>query len=147
MSALDLLLKMQASRIHLALVVDEYGGTDGRVSIEDLVEMIVGDIEDEHDVEEAPQIVARPDGSFDADARVDLEDFKTQTGMVLAGADGEDVDTLGGLVFAELGRVPVRGEIVALASGVEAEVLEADPRRVKRLRLRLNASLRGDTAA
>lgn len=137
MPALDLLLKMQASHIHLALVVDEYGGTDGLVSIEDLVEEIVGDIDDEHDVDEEPLILPRGDGSFVADARIDLEDFKTRTGIDLTQArSDEDVDTLGGLVFAELGRVPVRGEIVAIPAGFEFEVLDADPRRVKRLAVR-----------
>ena len=136
MPALDLLMKMQATRIHLALVVDEYGGTDGLVSIEDLVEVIVGDIADEHDVEEEPEIVQRPDGKYDADARVDLDDFKERTGIDLtATVTEEDVDTLGGVVAAALGRVPVRGEIVA-HGGVEFEVLEADPRRAKRLRIR-----------
>ena len=136
MPALDLLLKMQATRIHLALVVDEYGGTDGLVSIEDLVEEIVGDIDDEHDVEEEPEIVPLPDGNFTADARVELEDFKERTGIDLTGTDTEeDVDTLGGVVAAALGRVPVRGEVVS-HGGVEFEVLEADPRRVKRLRIR-----------
>jgi CBS domain containing-hemolysin-like protein len=137
MPALDLLLKMQATHIHLALVVDEYGGTDGLVSIEDLVEEIVGDIDDEHDVDEEPQIMARDGGVFVADARVDLEDFKERTGIDLTAAQtDEDVDTLGGLVFAALGRVPVRGEIVAHPAGYEFEVLEADPRRVKRLSVR-----------
>jgi len=137
MPALDLLLKMQSSHIHLALVVDEYGGTDGLVSIEDLVEEIVGDIDDEHDVDEEARLVARTDGSFDADARVDLDDLKARTGIDLAsGEEGEDVDTLGGLVSSLLGRVPVRGEIVAHPAGFEFEVLEADPRRVKLLRVR-----------
>ena len=137
MPALDLFLKMQASRIHLALVIDEYGGTDGLVSIEDLVEEIVGDIDDEHDVDEEPRIVARSDGSFEADARADLETFKECTGIDLTEAAGrEDVDTLGGLVFTELGRVPARGEIVAGPDGFEFEVLESDARRVKRLRIR-----------
>jgi CBS domain containing-hemolysin-like protein len=136
MPALDLLLKMQTTRIHLALVVDEYGGTDGLVSIEDLVEEIVGDIDDEHDVEEAPEIVARPDGIFVADARVSLEDFKEHTGIDLTGIETEeDVDTLGGVVTAALGRVPIRGEMVSHA-GLEFEIAEADPRRVKRLRIR-----------
>lgn len=136
MPALDLLLKMQTTRIHLALVIDEYGGTDGLVSIEDLVEEIVGDIDDEHDVEEEPEIIAHPDGKFTADARVELEDFKERTGIDLTGTDTEeDVDTLGGVVAAALGRVPVRGEIVS-QDGVEFEVLEADPRRAKRLRIR-----------
>ena len=137
MPALDLLLRMQASHIHLALVIDEYGGTDGLVSIEDLVEEIVGEIDDEHDVDEEPQIVDRGDGIFDADARIDLEDFKEHTGIdLLAGNTDDDVDTLGGLVFAELGRVPVRGEVVVHSSGIEFEVLEADPRRVRRVRVR-----------
>jgi magnesium and cobalt transporter len=137
MPALDLLLKMQTSRIHLALVVDEYGGTDGLVSIEDLVEEIVGDIDDEHDVDEEPRLVARQDGSFDAEARIDLDDFKERTGLDLgSGEEGEDVDTLGGLVSALLGRVPVRGEIVLHPAGYEFEILEADPRRVKALRVR-----------
>jgi magnesium and cobalt transporter len=136
MPALDLLMKMQATRIHLALVIDEYGGTDGLVSIEDLVEEIVGDIDDEHDVEEEPEIIAHPDGKYTADARVELEDFKERTGIDLTTTDTEeDVDTLGGVVAAALGRVPVRGEVVSHA-GVEFEVLEADPRRAKRLRIR-----------
>ena len=136
MPALDLLLKMQATRIHLALVIDEYGGTDGLVSIEDLVEEIVGDIDDEHDVDEAPEIAARPDGKYEADARASLDDFKERTGIDLTTVESEeDVDTLGGVVAAALGRVPVRGEIVS-CGGVEFEVLEADPRRAKRLRIR-----------
>jgi magnesium and cobalt transporter len=137
MPVLDLLLKMQASHIHLALVVDEYGGTDGLVSIENLVEEIVGDIDDQHDVDEEPQIIETSDGSFDADARAALDDFFEKTGIDLTQAQTEDdVDTLGGLIFAELGRVPVRGEIVVVEQGFEFEVLEADARRVKRLRIR-----------
>src|ERR1700741_4290187 len=137
MPALDLLLKMQSSHIHLALVIDEYGGTDGLVSIEDLVEEIVGDIDDEHDVDEAAHLVTRPDGSFDADARVDLDDLKERTGVDLAsGEEIEGVDTLGGLVSSLLGRVPARGEIVSHPAGFEFEILEADPRRVKSLRVR-----------
>ncbi len=136
MPALDLLMRMQATRNHLALVVDEYGGTDGLVSIEDLVEEIVGDIDDEHDVQEELEIVARGDNSFDADARISLDDFKERTGIDLAFAEaGEEVDTLGGVVVAAMGRVPARGEIVS-HDGFEFEILEADPRRVKRLRIR-----------
>jgi magnesium and cobalt transporter len=136
MPALDLLLRMQSTRIHLALVIDEYGGTDGLVSIEDLVEEIVGDIEDEHDVEEDLEISRQPDGSFVADARVSLDDFKERTGIDLAFEEiGDEVDTLGGVVVAALGRVPGRGEIVSHGA-FEFEILEADPRRVKRLRLR-----------
>jgi CBS domain containing-hemolysin-like protein len=136
MPALDLLMRMQATRIHLALVIDEYGGTDGLVSIEDLVEEIVGDIEDEHDIDEQLELVPQTDGSFIADARISLDDFKERTGIDLAFAEiGDDVDTLGGVVVAALGRVPVRGEIVGHGD-LEFEILDADPRRVKRLRLR-----------
>jgi CBS domain containing-hemolysin-like protein len=137
MPARELLLKMQTTHIHLALVIDEYGGTDGLVSIEDLIEEIVGDIDDEHDVEEAPQLKGREDGGFDADARLDLEDFKAQTGIDLAPNEGEEeIDTLGGLAASLVGRVPQRGEIIPHPSGFEFEVIEADPRRVKKLRLR-----------
>jgi CBS domain containing-hemolysin-like protein len=136
MPLVDLLLKMQTMHTHLALVIDEYGGTDGIVSIEDIVEEIVGDIADEHD-EEAARIRKSDDGTIIADARTDLEDFRNQTGIALAPEDADqEVDTLGGLVVSLLGRLPQRGEIVAHPSGYEFEVLEADPRRVKRLRLR-----------
>lgn len=136
MPALDLLLRMQASRIHLALVVDEYGGTDGLVSIEDLVEQIVGEIGDEHDIDEPADIITRPDGKYEADARVTLEEFRERTGIDISNVEQEEeIDTLGGLVAAGLGRVPVRGEIVTHA-GLEFEILEADPRHAKRLRIR-----------
>lgn len=137
MPARDLLLKMQTTRMHMALVIDEHGGTDGLVSIEDLVEEIVGEIDDEHDTDATPQLRARPDGGFDADARVDLADFKAQTGtdLALEGA-GEDVDTLGGLAVSLAGHVPQRGEIVPHPTGYEFEIVDADPRRVRRLRLR-----------
>jgi CBS domain containing-hemolysin-like protein len=139
MPLLDLLLKMQTAHTHLALVIDEYGGTDGLVSIEDVIEEIVGDIADEHD-EEAPHARKAEDGSFIADARMDLEDFKQDTGISLATEyPAEDVDTVGGLVIALLGRVPQRGEIVDHPGGFEFEVLEADPRRVKRVRVRRSA--------
>ena len=135
MRALDLLLKMQASHTHMALVIDEYGGTDGLVSIEDLIEEIVGDISDEHDELDAE---LKPDGDgFIADARMDLEDFRSQSGhdLMFAEAD-EDVDSLGGLVTSLAGRVPQRGEIIAHPHGYELLVLDADPRRVRRLRIR-----------
>ncbi len=134
MRALDLMLKMQASHTHLALVIDEYGGTDGLVSIEDIIEEIVGDIADEHD--EAP-VVIKPDGDgFIADARMELDDFREQTGRDLLVAEGEqDIDSLGGLVTSLLGRVPQRGEIVVHPNGAEFQVLEADPRRVRKLRI------------
>ena len=135
MPVLDLLLKMQATHTHLALVIDEYGGTDGLVSIEDIIEEIVGDIADEHDEDSAA--VRKTDGAFVADARVALEDFERETGVKLSVDEGEEeIDTLGGYVISLLGRVPQRGEIVTHPDGVEFEVLEADPRRVKRLRVR-----------
>ncbi len=136
MRALDLLLKMQQTHTHLALVIDEYGGTDGLVSIEDIIEEIVGDIADEHD--EADVIVKQDGDGVIADARMDLDDFKLQTGHDLEVADGDqDIDSLGGLVTSLLGRVPQRGEIVAHPGGYEFQVLEADPRRVRRLRVKL----------
>ncbi len=139
MPVVDLLLKMQASHTHLALVIDEYGGTDGLVSIEDIIEEIVGDIADEHD-DEAPQARPMPAGGFVADARIDLEDFRKETGIAFTiGEDEEDIDTLGGLVVSLIGRVPQRGEIITHPDGTEFEVLEADPRRVKRLRIRPRA--------
>jgi CBS domain containing-hemolysin-like protein len=139
MPLLDLLLKMQTTHIHLALVIDEYGGTDGLVSIEDIIEMIVGDIADEHD-EDVQQVRKIEDGLYIADARVELEDFRNQTGIALAPEDADqEIDSLGGLVVSLLGRVPQRGEIVTHPSGYEFEVLEADPRRVKRLRIRAPA--------
>jgi CBS domain containing-hemolysin-like protein len=137
MPARDLLVKMQTDHMHLALVIDEYGGTDGLVSIEDLIEEIVGDIDDEHDVDEAPLLRALPGGGYEADARLDLEDFKAETGIDLAPEDAdEEIDTLGGLVVSLVGRLPLRGEIIPHPSGFEFEILEADPRRIKRLRLR-----------
>jgi CBS domain containing-hemolysin-like protein len=134
MRALDLLLKMQTSHTHLALVIDEYGGTDGLISIEDIIEEIVGDIADEHDDE---GVALRADGvCYIADARTDLEDFKSETGIDLSTPESaEDVDSLGGLVTSLLGRVPQRGEIVTHPSGFEFEILDADARRVRRLRI------------
>ncbi len=138
MSVVDLLLRMQGSRMHMALVVDEYGGTDGLVSIEDLVEEIVGEIEDEHDVNGGPLIRAHPDGGYVASARAPVSELSLKLGFDLVSED-EDVDTLGGLVFMLAGRVPVKGEIVRHPSGVEFEVLEADPRRIRRLHIRIPA--------
>ncbi len=137
MPALDLLVKMQAGRTHMALVIDEYGGTDGLVSIEDIVEMIVGDIEDEHDLDDEPQITANADGTFVIDARASLEDVAKVVAVELAGDDlAEDIDTVGGLVASIAGRVPIRGELVAdPAHGLEYEILDADPRRVKQIKL------------
>ena len=132
-----LLASMQASRMQLALVIDEYGGTDGLVSLEDIIEVVVGDIEDEHDDDEAPMIVPEGEGTFLADARADLDDVSATVGADLSGGEAaEDVDTVGGLVVSLLGRVPVRGELVSAPGGYEFEILDADPRRIKRLRIR-----------
>ena len=136
MLVLDLLLEMRLKRTHMALVVDEFGGIDGLATIEDLVEEIVGDIEDEHDIAEPPQLETRPDGTLVADARATLEDFEAAVGEVLTDDEREDLDTLGGLVFNLVGRVPSRGELVSHPSGLEFEVLDSDPRRLKRLRVR-----------
>jgi CBS domain containing-hemolysin-like protein len=136
MPAIDLLAKMQATRIHLALVIDEYGGTDGLISIEDIVEQIVGDIEDEHDEDATVGVVRQPDGSYLANARANLDDVTTTIGAEFdVGEAAEDVDTLGGYLVMRVGRVPVRGELVPGPSGFEIEVLDADPRRVKRVRI------------
>jgi CBS domain containing-hemolysin-like protein len=136
MPAIDLLAKMQATRIHLALVIDEYGGTDGLVSIEDIVEQIVGDIEDEHDRAESPDVVPQSDGSFLADARAGLEDVTATIGPDFdVGEVADEVDTLGGYLVVQVGRVPVRGELMPGPRGFEIEVLDADPRRVKKVRI------------
>jgi len=139
MLAQDLLRRMQARRTHMAIVVDEYGGTDGLVTIEDLIEPIVGDIDDEHDAVEAEvQIVTGKNGRsvWEADARTSIDDFEKAVGRDFATPEQEeDADTLGGLVFTLAGRVPERGEIIRHESGFEFEVMDADPRRVKRLRV------------
>src|SRR6195952_407229 len=136
MRAIDLLAQMQASRIHLALVVDEYGGTDGLVSIEDIVEQIVGEIDDEHDSDEPPAIVKQSDNSFIADARASLDDVRSVIGEdFVTGEAGEEVETLGGYLVTHVGRLPVRGEVISGPGNFEIEVLDADPRRVKRLRI------------
>lgn len=139
MPALDLLVKMQASRTHMALVIDEYGGTEGLVSIEDVVEMIVGDIEDEHDFEEEPRIDETGDREFLADARADLSNVSERIGVDLSKvAESDEVDTIGGLIASIAGRVPARGEIIRLdRHGVEFEIVDADPRRITRVRIRL----------
>ncbi|MEL7540769.1 MAG: hemolysin family protein [Pseudomonadota bacterium] len=134
----DLLVKMQASRTHLALVVDEYGGTDGLVSLEDLVEEIVGDIEDEHD-EEVAMLVRRGRLAWEVDARMETDDFAEETGLELELED-HDVDTLGGVAFALAGRVPLRGEVLPHPKGVDLEILESDVRRIQRLVVRQPAS-------
>jgi len=136
MPILELLLQMRVSRVHMALVVDEFGGIDGLATIEDLVEEIVGEIEDEHDDDETPRLIETASGVLEADARVMLEEFEARVGEILTDEEREeDIDTLGGLVFFLAGRVPGRGEVIKHESGVEFEVLEADPRRIRRLRI------------
>jgi CBS domain containing-hemolysin-like protein len=139
MPVLDLLAKMQTTRIHLALVVDEYGGTDGVVSMEDVVEQIVGEIGDEHDEDLAPGVIRQPDGSFLADARTNLEDVTAIVGPEFdVGEIAKEVDTLAGYIATRIGRVLVRGEVVPGPGRFEIEVLDADPRRVKRLKIYLS---------
>ncbi|MBI1391367.1 MAG: CBS domain-containing protein [Alphaproteobacteria bacterium] len=138
MRVTDLLLRMQASRIHMALVVDEYGGTDGLVTIEDLVEQIVGEINDEHDDEETPTVADRG-GAWDADARVELDDFREATGVDLA-LDDEEIDTLGGLAVTLAGRVPQRGEVLSHPAGYDLEIIGADARKVRKLTIRSSST-------
>ncbi|MGH6906518.1 MAG: hemolysin family protein [Aestuariivirga sp.] len=136
MPAADLLVKMQASHIHLAIVIDEYGGTDGLISIEDLMEEIVGDISDEHDTDEDNLIKPAGEGVFVADGRVDIAKLEELLNVdLLSDEDDEETDTLAGLIFKMAGRVPARGEIIRHENGLEFEILESDPRRVKRLRI------------
>ena len=133
----NLLLQMRAKRCHMALVIDEYGGTDGLVTIEDLVEEIIGDIDDEHDDLDQDLIVDSGNGVWDADARVELDAFSARVGVDFTLEDLEDdIDTLGGLVFALAGRVPPRGEILQHPTGYDFEVIDADPRKIKRVRIR-----------
>jgi CBS domain containing-hemolysin-like protein len=142
---LDLLVQMRQARTHIAMVVDEFGGIDGLVTIEDLIEEIVGDIEDEHDVAVQPVLIERPDGTVIADARTPIAAVEELHDVRLRSAeDQEDVETLGGLVFTLAGRVPKRGEIIVHPDGFEFEVIDADPRRVKRLRVRGLPPANGD---
>jgi len=133
---LDLLLEMRLKRAHMAMVVDEYGGIDGLVTIEDVVEQIVGEIEDEHDADQTPELLPQPDGSLIGDGRVALADFEERVGEVFSEEEREANDTLGGLVASLAGRMPSRGELVKHSSGIEFEVTESDPRLVRRLRIR-----------
>jgi magnesium and cobalt transporter len=138
---LDLLLQMRQQRVHLALVVDEYGGIDGLVTIEDLVETIVGEIDDEHDDEATPMVTERPDGTLDLNARLPVEDFEKRMGPVLSEDERDaDIDTVGGLVVTLAGRVPAKGEVISHPSGLEFRILDADARRIRRLRARRTVS-------
>jgi Hemolysins and related proteins containing CBS domains len=136
MEVLQLLLEMRAKRSHMALVVDEFGGVDGLLTIEDVVEEIVGEIADEHDRDVVLAVVSHPDGSVDADARAPLEIVEEYFGELLSEEEREEIDTLGGLVVSLAGRVPAKGEIVSHPGGVDFEIRDADPRRIKRLRIR-----------
>lgn len=147
-----LLQQMQQKRIHMALVIDEYGGVDGLVTIEDLIEQVIGQIEDEHDEIEGSLLLQEKPGQWMIQARAPLEDIEAETGLVLTtGEEGDEVDTLGGLIFMLAGRVPVRGEVITHESGAEFDILDADLRRIKRVRLRLlhgkDAATPGDSAA
>jgi magnesium and cobalt transporter len=133
--ALDLLQEMRMTRRHLALVVDEFGGIDGLITIEDLVEEIVGEIIDEHDVEEGPKIVEQADGTTIANARATVEELETLFGPVLSAEEKEEAETLAGLIFSITGRIAKRGEIIRHPTGLEFEILEADPRRIKSVRI------------
>jgi hypothetical protein len=145
MPAIDLLAKMQASRMHLALVIDEYGGTDGLVSMEDLVEQVVGDIEDEHDEAGGLTVLRQPDGSFLADGRAQIEDVVAAVGKDFdIGDAASEVDTLGGYVVTLIGRVPVRGELIRGPDSFEFQILDADPRRIKKIRIYRRATPRAE---
>src|SRR6201987_1167370 len=145
---LDLLVQMRQARTHIAMVVDEFGGIDGLVTIEDLIEEIVGEIEDEHDEANGPSLIERGDGSLIADARTPIESLEHYQGIQLRPDDDQEgIDTLGGLVSSLAGRVPKRGEVIAHPSGIEFEVLDADPRKIKRLRVRSLPATTGGAGA
>ncbi len=133
---LDLLMKMQQDKKHMALVVDEYGGIDGLVTVGDVIESIVGEIEDEFDQDTPPQITQKPDGTIVADARLDIEDFEETYGKIFSEEEHDEIDTLGGLVFYIAGRIPARGEVITHSSGMVFEILEADQRRISTLKIR-----------
>ncbi|WP_279300435.1 transporter associated domain-containing protein [Mameliella alba] len=145
-----LLTKMQTERRHMALVIDEYGGVDGLVTIEDLIEQVIGEIEDEHDTDEDQYWTREKTGCYLVQAKTPLSDFEGELGLALTDHDDideEEIDTLGGLVFMLAGRVPARGEVVPHPAGLDFEVVDADPRRIKRLRVRPSNAARAETAA
>ena len=133
---LDLLLEMRIKRTHMAVVVDEHGGIDGLVTIEDLVEQIIGDISDEHDEESEPEIIKKSDGTILVDARVTLDEFSSRFGDNFTPEEISELDTLGGVLFRLCGRIPNIGELITSKNGSEFEVIDADPRRIRRLRIR-----------
>jgi CBS domain containing-hemolysin-like protein len=140
MPVVDLLAKMRSSRLHMAIIVDEYGGTDGLVTIEDLVEEIVGEIEDEHDIAPAPALSVSPDGIVEADARTEIEVLEKHFGRALRDGElDEDIETVGGLVSRLAGRVPRRHDRLNHPAGLLFEITDADPRRVKRVRVSVAA--------
>jgi len=147
MPVLDLLLMMRQQRRHMVLVVDEYGGIDGLVTINDIVEIIVGEIDDEYYVDDEAQIIEKPDGTVIADGRLDIETFEEHFGELLDEEEKEDIDTLAGLVVTIAGRVPARGEVLTHSTGIEFEVIDADPRRINRLRIRNLPGHEGVTGA
>jgi magnesium and cobalt transporter len=148
MRVVDLLLQMRDTRVHMAVVVDEYGGTDGLATVEDLVEEIIGEIQDEHDKILPPRLMETAEGAIEADGRVDIEELEERLGLRLLEEDHrDDVHTVGGLLFTLLDRVPTRGEIVRHPAGVEFEVLEADPRRIKRVRVLTRPATAPEAAA
>lgn len=139
-----LMQKMQASRIHMALVIDEYGGVDGLLTLEDLIEQVLGEIEDEHDIDEGVFWSLEEPGVYLVQARAPLDEFEAEIGFRLRdAAEEEDVGTIGGLVFLLTGRVPIRGEVIRHPAGLEIDVVDADPRHIKRLRVRLNGAKNG----
>jgi CBS domain containing-hemolysin-like protein len=146
MRVLDLMLQMRQSRIHIAMVVDEFGGIDGIITINDLIEAIVGEIDDDYTFETTPHLIERPDGSVIADARIDIEHFEEKYSAFLTEEERDEVDTLGGLVIYICGHMPARGEIITHSSGMTFEILEADPRRINRLKIK-NIPRRMDNSA
>ncbi len=146
MRVMDMLLQMRQSKVHIAFVVDEFGGIDGLVTINDLISAIVGEVDDEFDFDIAPQIIERPDGSAIVDARLPLTDFEARYGKLFSeDEEHAENDTLGGLVSYIAGRVPARGELIKHTSGIEFEVVDADPRRIMRLRVRNLPQKQADT--
>ena len=135
MYAFDLLLQMRQSKLHIAMVIDEFGGIDGLITINDLIEAIVGEIEDEHSLDVQPLLIKRPDGTMLIDARYDVDNFEKEYGEFMNDTERSEIDTFGGLINTTAGRVPARGEIISHHSGMEFEIIDADPRRINRIKL------------